>query len=272
MPRTSATWATRRCRSRPRGHCCKKASFLLFSESRSQKRCGPHPLPAARETHQLPSDDDALISGGAEGDPAAPRNPHPPRPARRLLSGAPARPAEAGRGLPGPQQLGLPRTQLLIRCDPVPDGGPVLQRVGAHTVSTAVRGPQSATSPSADASPKPGTGRRVRGRPTLPGAPHPAWDPPAARTPGRSRSRARGGLLCAAMRAARCGRAPSLGRWVSCRGGRPPGPGSLPSGGRGGRRGAEEGGRCSRPGARRPRDAPFHQSQAAAGPWAGPRG
>lgn len=202
------------------------------------RRCGPHPLPAKRETRQLPSDNNRVLRGDAEKGtlPALGAGPDPtrcqaprPTPARwtaflfpgtclpgglggsRAASTRTALPARAwfhGERRPWPRRLRQP-CRGRGGCSPSPPR-PAQGRPAFRDADLAPQSPGRAA------------GRRkervqaARG-PACPSArPRPARGPPAAGAPGHSRSRARGGLLGAAMPAARCGLARSL---------RPPAPG-----------------------------------------------
>lgn len=181
---------------------------LLLIESRLLRRCRPHPLPAKRETRQLPSDNNQGLGGDTEkGTPA--------------LVDARARPQPLPGHLTPPQRILARRTRFLfpgtrqlclggslaasargrsssLRSDPAPDGPPKpcspspspprAGRPGPPTLGMAGPEPSNA-----------GLRRRPAGRP-LPGRPGPG----GAESRGRCRSRSCGGLLRAAMAAACC--------------------------------------------------------------------
>lgn len=105
--------------------------------------------------------------GGPRRSPEPP--PAPPRPARRLLPRAPALPPEAGRWLPGPKQLCLPKTQFQIHATRPPTAAQSCRVWGCTPSPPRSGAPSLPPLRARDSYPKPGTGRRARGRPTPPG-------------------------------------------------------------------------------------------------------
>lgn len=197
--------------------------------------------------------------------PGTPTRAAPPRPPRQAASLPGTCPPRRARSLAAWTQTALPPEHVAPnpkrpgpRRRPNPAGCG-----GAHRLRPGQGPPVCHPSERGTRTPNPGLTGGGEGAPGCPGSPHPARDPPEARAPGRSRSRARararGGLLCAAMRAARCGRAPSLGGGsVAAAAARRPGIASQRRARVGGA-GPGEGGRCSHPGSWRPTDATFHQ-------------
>lgn len=258
--------------------CCEGVGHILHQQSAKPVNFPPprNSPTTIRFSERTPRRGHCLSSAAGPGPPAAACAPHPV-PARKTGSLLPgACPPRLGRWLAATTQTALPPEGIVpiqLRCDPRPrlqlkpyrgclgvQLGPPLALGRPRTFQPSAHGrrtPNPRTAPTASG------GERAPGCPPAPArsalprpAPSPARGPPAAGARGPSRSRAPGGLLRAAMPAARCGRARSLPRRSVRRRGRPPGAGDrFPAAGRLARRRVWTAVPAPAPGARGPTDA-----------------